>query len=114
MVALLGVLAAVAVSGCGSTEECDPKAVEAFQHLPPFDGVKVSLHASSGIGCTDTVEPADPEAFVGHYEEAMTNAGWEVLSHGGGVVGKGPSGGVRIDRLEGHDVGVYVLSPADF
>jgi hypothetical protein len=108
------VLASAVVSGCGATEECDPEAVEAFQRLPRFNGVEVDLHGSSGIGCTETVEPADPDAFVAHYEEAMRHAGWEVLPDGDGVFGKDPSGGVRIDRLEGNAVGVYVLSPDDF
>ena len=111
---LLVVLASGAVSGCMSSEKCDPKAVEAFQSLPPFHGVEVDLHGSSGIGCTDTVKPADADAFVAHYEEAMRNAGWNVLPDGDGVFGKGPSGGVRIDRLEGNDVGVYALSPDEY
>lgn len=107
-------LASGALSGCGSTENCDPRAVEEFELLPAFNGVDVNLHGSSGIGCTDTVEPADPDAFVAHYEEAMRHAGWDVVFDGDGIFGKGPSGGVRIDPLEGHDVGVYVLSPDDF
>lgn len=112
--ALMVVLASAAVSGCGSTEECDPRAVAAFQRLPPFDGIEVDLHGSSGIGCTDTVDPADPDAFMAHYEHVMRRAGWHVLSTGDGVLGRGQYGAVRIDPLEGHDVGVYVLTPDDF
>ena len=62
----------------------------------------------------DTVEPRDPVAFVAHYEEAMRDAGWTVLPNGDGFSGKGPAGVVRFDRLEGNDVGVYLLSPEDY
>jgi len=34
----------------------------------------------------------------------------EVVADRDGVFGKGPAGGVRIDRLEGIDVGVYAVS----
>ncbi len=37
----------------------------------------MDLHGSTGIGCTDTVTPSDPHAFVGHYEEA--NAKFDLL-----------------------------------
>jgi hypothetical protein len=99
-----------AVRGMTETEKCDPRIVEGFRALPPADGIDVQLHGSAGIGCTDTVTPSDPDAFIGHYERAMRNAGWTVLMDGSGIYGRGPSGGLRLDRLEGHDVGVYALS----
>ena len=70
----------------------------------------MDLHGSAGIGCTDTVTPSDPDAFLNHYEQAMRDAGWSVSTDASGVFGLGPSGGVRVDRLEGSDVGVYALS----
>jgi hypothetical protein len=106
----------ILTSGCAvvraisETENCDPRIVKAFRALPAAEGVTVDLHGSTGIGCTDTVTPSDPEAFVDHYEQAMRNAGWTVMIDGSGVYGRGPSGGLRLDRLEGNDVGVYALS----
>lgn len=91
-------------------EKCDPRIVKAFRALPPADGIDVDLHGSAGIGCTDTVGPTDAKAFMDHYERAMRDAGWKVTSDGTGIYGTGPSGGVRLDRLEGNDVGVYALS----
>src|SRR4051794_33096217 len=98
--------------GCGAigTEKCDPDIVKAFRDLPPVEGVEVDLHGSPGIGCTDTVTPSDPKAFLDHYEQAMRDAGWSVTSDGSGFFGTGPSGGVTVDPLEGNDVGVYALS----
>ena len=114
MLGLLAALGSASVSGCGSSEDCDPEAVTAFESLPPFEGVSVDLHGSPGIGCTDTVKPADPDAFVAHYRKAMRHAGWSVAADDSGVFGKGPVAGVRIDFLEGDDVGVYLLSPDDY
>ena len=102
----------MAASGCvAAHEKCDPDAVAAFESLPAFDGVEVELHGSPGIGCTDTVKPADPDAFVSHYTQAMRGGGWTVTPDEAGVLATGPSGRVRIDRLEGNDVGVYLLAP---
>lgn len=99
-------------------EKCDPVAVTAFESMPPYPGAEVELRGSPGIGCTDTVQPPDPDDFIDHYERAMRDAGWTVHSDDGalgrGVFGRGPSGGVRLDRLEGNDVGVYVLSPSGY
>lgn len=99
-------------------ETCDPVAVNAFESMPAYPGAEVELRVSPGIGCTDTVQPADPDAFIDHYEKAMRDAGWTVRSDddafGRGASGTGPSGGVRLDRLEGDDVGVYVLSPSGY
>lgn len=107
---LLGV-GAMLLAGCGGSEAtCDARIVEAFRALPPVEGVDVDLHGSPGIGCTDTVTPADPDAFMEHYERAMRKAGWEVVTDSSGTFGRGASGGVRLDRLEGDDVGVYALS----
>jgi len=106
----------ILTSGCAAvramteTENCDPRIVEAFRALPPADGIEVDLHASAGIGCTDTVTPSDPEAFMDHYERAMRKAGWTVVVDGSGSFSRGPAGGLRLDRLEGNDVGVYALS----
>ena len=44
----------------------------------------------------------------------MRQAGWEVGTDSPGVSGNGLNGGVRIDRLEGDEVGVYVLSPDEY
>lgn len=100
--------------GCASEDTaCDPGIVEAFRALPPVAGVEVALRPSTGIGCTDTVTVADPGAFVEHYARVMREAGWSVLADGDGVLGSGPSGRVRVDRLEGRQVGVYAMSPDD-
>ena len=115
----LGVALVLTLGSClvflavGGNEKCDPEAVKAFRSLPAYPGVEVDLHVSPGIGCTDTVQPPDPDAFINHYEQEMRSAGWTVLSDDG-VFGNGPSGGVRFDRLEGTDVGVYVLAPEEY
>jgi hypothetical protein len=109
-------VAGLLTSGCSlyPAETCDPRIVEAFHALPALDGLEVDLQGSPGIGCTDTVTPADPEAFVDHYEGAMRDAGWAVDVDGDdGVFGRGPSGGIGLDRLEGDDVGVYAVSLED-
>jgi hypothetical protein len=111
---MLAVLASTGLSGCASEEKCDPEAVKAFKSLPAVQGVEVNLLVSPGIGCTDTVQATDPQGFVSHYEKAMRDAGWTVQTEGGGVFGKGPSGGVRVDQLEGKDVGVYALSAEEY
>ncbi len=112
-VGILAVLASLATSGClAAHEKCDPKAVAAFESLPSFDAVEVELHGEPGIGCTDTVQPTDPDAFVTHYVKAMRRAGWTVTPDTG-VLATGPNGRVRIDRLEGNDVGVYLVAPGN-
>ena len=73
-----------------------------------------SQMAPAASACTDTVKPPDPDAFVAHYEDAMRDAGWAIVSDGDGFSGKGPAGRVRVDRLEGNDVGVYLLAPDDY
>jgi hypothetical protein len=100
------------LSGCdtASTSDCDPGIVKAFRALPAVQGVEVDLHTSTEIGCTDTVTTSDQDAFVQHYKRAMLHAGWRVSTDLSGVFGLGPSGGVRVDRLEGDSVGVYALS----
>ncbi len=100
------------LAGCAdsSAPSCDPGIVKAFRALPVVGGVDVALHGSTGVGCTDTVAPSDPDAFLSHYEQAMRNAGWRVSTDATGVFGRGPSGGVRVDRLEGNEVGVYALA----
>jgi hypothetical protein len=110
--ALVAAMASSLLVGCDAfvTPECDPAIVKAFRALPPVDGVEVELHGSPGIGCTDTVTVSDPDAFVDHYEQAMRGAGWSVTKDGEDVFGKGPSGGVLLDRLEAQRVGVYALS----
>ena len=111
MVAAL-VLAAGA-GGCEATPSCDAAALAAFRALPPAPGVTVAPKGSPGIGCTDTVTVDDPAAVVAHYEAAMAAAGWTVVSDGGGVLGRTGSSGLRIDPLEGRDLGFYVLGPED-
>lgn len=104
----------VALVASAGGEACEPGAVRAFDSLPPFPGVEVDLQGSPGIGCTDTVQPADPDAFIAHYEREMRNAGWTVVRDGDGFFAAGPAGGVRIDRYEGNDVAVFLPSAADF
>jgi len=104
---------AAPLSGCSETPSCDPAAVRVFQSLPAAQGVDVEPQGSAEIGCTDTVQPSDPAAFVTHYAEAMRAAGWTVVIDGDGVLGTHQGGAVRLDRLEGNDVGVYVMAPSD-
>ena len=99
-----------AIGAMTTNEKCDQTIVAAFRALPPVDGVNVDLHPSAGIGCTDTVTPSDPEAFIRHYEHAMRNDGWTVTNDGPDIYGRSPAGGLRLDRLEGDNVGVYALS----
>ena len=98
----------------GATGQCDPAAVETFQSLPAFPGVEVELKGSPGNGCTDTVQPADPAAFIDHYERVMRDAGWQVARDGAGLRGNGPTGPVSIDNYEGNDVVVFLPSAGDF
>lgn len=111
---VLAVLATGPLLGCQVATECDAEAVKAFHSLPPAQGVAVDLRGEPGLGCTDTVQPTDPAGFVSHYEHAMRDAGWEVQRDGDGIFGKGSAGGLRLDPLEGTDVGVYVLSPREY
>lgn len=94
--------------------ECNPEAVQAFESLPAYRGVEVDLQGSAGIGCTDTVQPADPAAYIDHYERVMRVAGWQVARDGEGLRGTGPAGPVRIDHYEGNDVMVFLPSADDF
>ena len=90
-----------------------PPRAETFQSLPAFPGVEVDLHASAG-GCTDTVEPADPAAFIDHYERVMRDAGWRVARDGAELRGTGPAGRVHIDSYEGNEVVVLLPSTSDY
>lgn len=110
--ALIALMAAPLLVGCEAfgAEDCDPGIVKAIRALPPVDGVEIELQGSPGIGCTDTVSVSDADAFVDHYAQAMREAGWSVSTDDRGVFGKGPSGGLRVARLEGQQVGIYALS----
>jgi hypothetical protein len=93
---------------------CDPAAVATFESLPVFPGVDVDLQGSPGNGCTDTVQPPDPAAFIAHYERVMRDAGWPVSRDGEGLLGTGPAGPVSINNYEGDDVVVFIPSAGDF
>ena len=94
--------------------DCDPEAVNAFQSLPAYPGVEVDLQGSEGSGCTDTVQPADPDAFLTHYEQAMRDAGWQVIRTGDDLLATGPTGDVQMDHYEGNDVVVFLQPGSGF
>lgn len=110
------ICAPAVLSSCLLDTSCEAGQLRAFKELPKVDGVSVHLHVSPGVGCTDTVSVHDPDAFVAHYEQAMRDAGWKVEADEDqkGVYGTSRSGGVRVDRLEGHSVGIYALSPSEY
>lgn len=122
LLVILGLVLVVGGGTCvallvGVGDSCDVEAVQGFESLPSYPGVTVELATSAGIGCTDTVDAPDPDAFIEHYAKVMGDAGWTVQydepPRGGGVLGVGPSSAVRLDRLEGTNVGVYVSPPED-
>lgn len=104
-------LVAVSLAGCSGGEACDEDALSAFRGLDAPPGVSVDPQPSPGIGCTDTVTVDDPDAVVEHYRVAMNDLGWTVTRTERGVFGRTAGFGITVDRLEGNDVGVYLLGP---